>query len=157
MCRDMVLFSDGLCLWIKLSLVIGLRLEMSMWICCNINCSLLKHHFTYYNIRIPIETSSFIAYMSNFLQNGRYTTFIYHIKYIIQLIIIITYFSIALIYSSIRTCSVRWIDKPNDSIVYYLTYKLGVNRLRLIQHTLSIYNHGMCYHSRHGPTRFHVG
>ena len=47
------------------------------------------YSFTYYNIRIPIstwETSSFIACIRYFLQNAKYTTFYYHIKYIIQVI-----------------------------------------------------------------------
>ena len=35
MFRDMVLFSDALCLWIRLSLVIGLRLGLG--ICYHVN------------------------------------------------------------------------------------------------------------------------
>ena len=41
MFSDKVLFSDRAMSWIRLCLVIGLRL--GMWICYNFICSLLKH------------------------------------------------------------------------------------------------------------------
>ena len=46
------------------------------------------------------------------------------------------------------------IDKPHDSIVEYLTYKLDAGDLRLIQHNSSIFYHSLCYHSKHADSAY---